>query len=67
MPYVQIGVTALRAPDGTFLPSTPIYAEVPEVTREGLTPTESGMIDDIAKIFAKKYKQYMDGVKDAER
>lgn len=66
MPFVQIGITALRAPDGTFLPSTPIYAEVPEVTREGLAPVESETIDDIAQIFAEKFKQYIDGAKDAE-
>lgn len=65
MPLVQIGIQALRAPDGTFLPSTPIYAEVPEVTSEGLTPTEDEMISDIAKIFAKKFKQYKDSMKTA--
>jgi hypothetical protein len=63
MPFVQVGITALRAPDGTFLPSTPIYAEVPEVSPEGLTPTENDTIDDIAQIFAEKFKQYINGTK----
>ena len=26
--FIQIGVTALRAPDGSFLPSVPLYAKV---------------------------------------
>ena len=67
MPFVQVGITALRAPDGTFLPSTPIYAEVPEVTREGLAPVEDKTVDDIAHVFAEKFKQYIDGVKAATK
>lgn len=67
MTFVQIGVTALRAPDGTFLPSTPIYAEVPFATNEGITPTENDTIDDIAQILAEKFKQYIDKTKAAKR
>lgn len=67
MPFVQIGITALRAPDGSFLPSTPIYAEVPEVTAEGLAPQEDKAIDSLALLLAEKFKQYKSAVAAAER
>jgi hypothetical protein len=58
MPFVQIGFTATRAPDGSFLESVPIYAKVSKVTDEGLASAEDKAIDDIAQIFAEKFKQY---------
>lgn len=60
MPYVQIGVQALRAPDGSFLPSTPIYTEVPEVNEAGITPTTDRCYRDIVKYFAKKFAAEQD-------
>lgn len=66
MAFVQIGITALRAPDGTFLPSVPIYAEVPKATDEGLAPVEDKTVGELSRIFAGKFKQYIDGVNAAK-
>ena len=63
---VCVGQTALRAPDGSFLPAVPLYriADVSEihVDTDGLTVGESGLYDDIAAVFGEKFKQYVDGV-----
>lgn len=67
MPFVQVGITAARAPDGSFLPSVPIYAEVPEVTKEGLAPAEDKALDDISRIFAEKFRQYKTKVAAAQK
>lgn len=63
MPMVQVGVMALRSPDGQFLPSTPIYKEVPQVNERGNTPTGEKALVDVSKLFADKFKQYKNGVK----
>ena len=39
MALVQVGIIALRAPDGSFLPSTPIYKDLP-VNERGRTAQE---------------------------
>ena len=49
--YVQVGVMALRNPDGTFQPSVPIYREVDERDRAVAERT----FKDVAAIFAEKY------------
>lgn len=49
--YVQVGVMALRNPDGTFQPSTPIYKEVTDEDRAAAERT----LRDVADIFAEKY------------
>lgn len=67
---VCVGSTALRAPDGAFLPSVPLYIKVDESAvdlKTGLTPGEAELQDDIAAVLAPMFKQYMDGVKALER
>lgn len=65
---VCVGQTALRAPDGTFLPVVPLYriVEAGDVKyfseRPALTPGESGLYDDIAAVFGSKFKEYVDGL-----
>ena len=49
--YIQVGVMALRNPDGTFQPSTPIYKEVTDEDRAAAERT----LRDVADIFAEKY------------
>lgn len=58
--FVQIGVTALRAPDGSFLPSVPLYikAEAEEVSPAGKYIGNEPALQDVADIFADKFKQY---------
>ena len=48
--YEQVGVIALRNPDGTFQPSTPIYQEVNDSDRAAAERT----LRDVASIFAEK-------------
>lgn len=63
---VQIGVTALRAPNGDFLPSVPMYIKVgaEQVNpKTGLSVGEEDLCGDIARVMAGKFKQYADGVK----
>ena len=55
--YIQIGVIAARDPDGNFLPAQPIYKRAtPE-----LEVAQEKAERDIARIFAEKMKQYIDG------
>ena len=53
--YIQIGVISARAPDGSFLPSTPIYTKrTPEAER-----AEEAALRPVARIFAEKMAQYI--------
>ena len=64
---VCVGLTALRAPDGTPLQGVPMYVIVDECIVEpktGLSYGEAGLFDDVVKnVLAPKFKEYMDGVK----
>lgn len=64
--FVQVGVTALRAADGSFLPSVPLYIKAPKKDvnpKTGRYEGEEAAIKDIASVFADKFKQYVDGTK----
>ena len=66
MAMVQVGVMALRTPDGEFLPATPIYKEIPDEDfnkKTGMTHAEERACDELAVLLAKKFKQYKDGCK----
>lgn len=68
---VQIGVTALRDPSGGFLPSVPLFIREEDAGKinpaTGRPVQEDLVLDDIAKIFADKFKQYADGNRKRER
>lgn len=54
--YIQVGVTALRGPDGSFLPAVPLYIkETPETKA-----AEEAFTKDVTGILAQKMKEYMD-------
>ena len=55
--YIQIGVTALRAPDGTPLPAVPLYIKVDDDVDE--EQMQEPMITDFAGLCAKKYSEYI--------
>jgi len=61
--YKQVGVMALRSPAGEFLPAQPIYEEY--LDEETAEAAEAAAYDDIASVFARKMKQYIDGCKAA--
>jgi len=61
--YIQVGVTALRDPaTGGFLPAVPLYIKADEAAEEA----ERQMINDLAKVLARKMKTYIDGCRNAE-
>ena len=66
---VCVGRTAMRRADGSFLPSVPLYIKVHESqvdAETGLSQGEAELNNDIAKVLAGKFKQYMDGVRETE-
>jgi|GEM_PF-890224 len=69
--YVQVGSFALRAPNGDFLPSVPLYMQAEDAggvnARTGLTMAEEVALTDVTKVFADKFKQYKEGVGKLER
>lgn len=53
--YIQIGVMAARAPDGSFLETVPIYTRrTPQAEA-----AEEAALRPVAKIFAEKFAQYL--------
>ena len=55
--YVQVGVTAMREPNGDHMQSIPMYIEVEHLSKTGLTDFESGALANIAGFFAIKRKE----------
>lgn len=60
--YIQVGVTAMRAPDGSFLPAVPLYIRA--------TPTaiaeEKKLTQDIGHLLALRMKHYQEEAAKAE-
>lgn len=54
--YVQVGVTALRAPDGSFLPAVPLYIKATPEAKAA----EAALKRDITGILAQRMKPYME-------
>ena len=59
--YIQIGVTALRGPDGHFLPAVPLYIKA----EGGAEEAEEKLIQYIGHLLALRMKAYMDGCREA--
>ena len=55
--YVQVGITAMREPNGDRFPSVPLYIEVDHLSKTGLTDLENEAIANIAGFFAVKRKE----------
>jgi hypothetical protein len=66
---VQIGQTALRAPDGTFLPAQPLYIIVSSADAdqadERFSEGEGQAMTDVSGIFAEKFARYAKGMRGA--
>ena len=56
--FIQIGQTAARDPaTGEFLQTVPLFAEItPEIEA-----AQAATVTDVARLFAGKMKQYIDG------
>lgn len=54
--YTQVGVTALRAPDGSFLPAVALYIKKTPETRAA----EEALTQDITGVLAQRMKVYME-------
>jgi hypothetical protein len=65
--FVQIGLTALRGPDGSFLPAVPLYvkADPADVSPAGQYIGSEPALADVADIFADKFRQYAEARKAA--
>lgn len=63
MAFIQVGIIAYRKPNGEFLPAKPIYEEIPDdqLTKSKTTKQDELACNEIAKLLAHKYKQYVDG------
>ena len=66
MALVQVGIIALRSPDGDFLPATPIYKDL-AVNGRGRTTREEKATEEISRLLAEKFKEYIDGCRKEER
>lgn len=67
--FVQIGFSGLRAPDGSFLPSVPIYIKVPAETvnpETGEYTGEDKMIREFSSMCLPYVKQYIEGGRQRE-
>lgn len=62
MALIKVGTTALRGPDGNFLPAVQLYAEIPEtkIQPSGLTKTDEQACDMFLKLCADKISHYID-------
>ena len=68
--YVQVGVAALRAPDGRPLPAVPLFIREDDAARTGERLAAEGIPvpeDELAQMLAGKFRQYAEGVRRAER
>lgn len=62
---IEIGMTAMRTPDGGFLPAVPLYIKVED--SEKINPTTDKTTyehmtmpaDELQKLFAEKHKIYV--------
>ena len=63
MALVQVGIKALRFSSGEFLPSEPIYREIAE---DQESQNEYLPLDELAEIFADKFKAYKASMKELE-
>ena len=55
--YIQVGVTAMRGPDGSFLPAVPLYIRADDSAKTG----EARLTEDIGRLLAARMKAYVDG------
>jgi len=62
--YVQVGVQALRAPDGTPQKAVPIYEKQNETVAKD---TEMELCTDFGAALLPLYKNYAAGVKSLEK
>lgn len=66
--FKQVGVMGLRGPKGEIVENQPIYIKISKKEIDpntGTLPVEEQALDDVAKIFAEKFKQYVDGCRAA--
>ena len=65
--FVQVGVMALRNPDGDFLPAAPVHAKVKaEAPPEGSERQKQTFENRMVAFFANKHREYVRGVEALE-
>ena len=63
---VEVGSRAMRNPDGSFQPATPLYIIVPADTvsaKSGLTKEEENLLENVGSVIADDLRQYMEAEK----
>lgn len=60
MALVQVGHVGIRGPDGRVIREQPIYRDLPEITETEENEGSYLPLDELAEVFAKRYKAYLD-------
>lgn len=55
--FIQVGVTALRTPNGRHYPAIPLYVEADKLNASGLAPCEEKRLTNFAGFLSEKYAQ----------
>ena len=66
--FKQVGVIGIRDPDGNITENRPIYIKVGEKEinpKTNMHITEEKAMEDVMRVLAEKFKQYVDGCKEA--
>ncbi|NLW82778.1 MAG: hypothetical protein GXY42_14070 [Desulfovibrionales bacterium] len=61
--YIQVGVTALRGLDGSYLPAVPLYIKATPEAKAA----EEALTHDIASVLSERMKEYIEQTKQARR
>ena len=61
MARIQVGIVAMRTPDGDFMPARPIFRDIESgKISAGIDGTEDRVIGGLAKAFAGEYQRYLE-------
>lgn len=63
MAKVMVGIIAYRREDGSFLPSKPIYRDIPNAPED---PVQHYPLEELTEFFAKKYMEFLRAKRRAE-
>ena len=55
--FQKVAYIGLRNEDGSYLMNVPLYIKVSEVTKNGLTKQQEGLIHKISEIMMKHYER----------
>lgn len=66
--FVEVGITALRDDDGSFLPAVPLFVQVPGTSENAPSQqSKDENLENITEILAAKFGEYIQGVQALEQ